>query len=302
MDDKVSLDDKPEAFDPHYHWLGIPPYVRPITLYRLLGLRDGEHNTDVIANAADRQMAFVRQYASGPKGKAATKLLNEISQARVILLDPKKKAEYDQQFRREEPTITQRPPAPGTPANHNIIDVPPVVSEITPIPAQNSTGPVEGVNIPPRTMPEISALLADTSSNSGSNPSLIAQPVDPGEICIPSVPSSLDMTVAPPPPPPMSQPELHAPHDEDIEQDKLKPGNDFLTSLVSQTATCPRCKTRVAVESQEVEESIRCPQCHLTIDSIEPSAMKSQFARLLGVTSSIKNGAVKAYRRFRKKE
>jgi hypothetical protein len=47
-------------FDPYYTWLGIPPKDQPPTHYRLLGVECFEANSDVIENAADRQMAHVR--------------------------------------------------------------------------------------------------------------------------------------------------------------------------------------------------------------------------------------------------
>lgn len=61
-------------FDPYYEWLGIPPHERPITHYRLLGLRNGEPNSKVIENAADQRMQFVRNYAAGKRGTIATRI------------------------------------------------------------------------------------------------------------------------------------------------------------------------------------------------------------------------------------
>jgi len=99
-------------FDPYHHWLGIPPHERPLTLYRILGLQDCEPNRTVIQNAADRQMTYLRQFAAGKHGKAATELLNETSRARILLLDPEKKAQYDRQLRRQEPRVAAAPPIP----------------------------------------------------------------------------------------------------------------------------------------------------------------------------------------------
>jgi len=52
-------------FDPYYQWLGIPPSEHPINHYRLLGLALFEENGDVIAHAADRQMAHLKSFAAG---------------------------------------------------------------------------------------------------------------------------------------------------------------------------------------------------------------------------------------------
>jgi len=99
--------------DPYYEWLGIPLNERPVTHYRLLGLREGESNPKVIENAADRVMGFLRQRTGGVRGNIATQLLNEVAQSRLVLLDAKRKADYDRRFRRQEPTIARRPPVPS---------------------------------------------------------------------------------------------------------------------------------------------------------------------------------------------
>jgi WD40 repeat protein len=87
-----------EAFDPYYTWLGIPPEEQPPDHYRLLGLRTCEPNPDVISNAADRQMLMLRTFQAGPRSKESQKILNQISAAKVCLLDPNKKAAYDRQL------------------------------------------------------------------------------------------------------------------------------------------------------------------------------------------------------------
>ena len=84
-----------EKFDPYHRWLGIPPHEQPPTLYRLLGLSDFESDREVITEASYRQIGHVKQYASGPHRDAATKVLNELAKAQVILLDPRKKTQYD---------------------------------------------------------------------------------------------------------------------------------------------------------------------------------------------------------------
>jgi hypothetical protein len=83
------------AFDPYHVWLGIPPEEQPANHYRLLGLRAFESNADVIDHAADRQMAHLRSFSAGERAGIAQKLLNEVSAARVCLLDAAKRAEYD---------------------------------------------------------------------------------------------------------------------------------------------------------------------------------------------------------------
>ncbi len=103
-----------EPFDPYYHWLGIPPDEQPPSHYRLLGIQPLEENREVIQNAADRQMAHLRTFQSGPHSAASQKLLNEVSTARVCLLSTEKKAAYDQQLR--APVGTRRSATPPDPA------------------------------------------------------------------------------------------------------------------------------------------------------------------------------------------
>ena len=88
-------------FDPYRIWLGIPVSEQPANLYRLLGLALFESDDDVISNAADRQMAHVRTFQAGKYSEQSQKLLNELSAARVTLLDKKKKAEYDAKLKSE---------------------------------------------------------------------------------------------------------------------------------------------------------------------------------------------------------
>jgi len=86
-------------FDPYHAWLSIPPTEQPPNLYRLLGLDLFEKKDDVIDSAADRQMAHVRTFQGGKHRDHSQKLLNEISNARITLLDKKKRDAYDVQLR-----------------------------------------------------------------------------------------------------------------------------------------------------------------------------------------------------------
>ncbi len=87
------------ALDPYHSWLGIRPEEQPPTLYRLLGLAPFEDNADVIDSAADRQMAHVRTFQSGKHALLSQRLLAEIAAARICLVDPAKRAEYNSQIR-----------------------------------------------------------------------------------------------------------------------------------------------------------------------------------------------------------
>lgn len=116
-----------EQFDPYYQWLGIPQEERPINKYRLLALQVFESDEDVIANAADRQMAFIRTFQSGAHSAESQMLLNELSSARVTLLNKQSKAEYDQQLRQTLGAREMRStPPPVPPAPGQALPVPPL--------------------------------------------------------------------------------------------------------------------------------------------------------------------------------
>jgi hypothetical protein len=98
-------------FNPYHVWLGIPPDDQPANHYRLLGLRVFETNADVIESAADRQMAHLRTFQGGKHGEMTQRLLNEVAAARICLLDPKKRAAYDERLRAALPVAASGPVA-----------------------------------------------------------------------------------------------------------------------------------------------------------------------------------------------
>jgi hypothetical protein len=89
----------PTKFDPYLSWLGIRDPERPPNHYRLLGLEVFESDSNVIASAADRQMAHVRTHQAGTHGEDSQRLLNELMSAKICLLKSERKAEYDKALR-----------------------------------------------------------------------------------------------------------------------------------------------------------------------------------------------------------
>jgi hypothetical protein len=89
----------PEHFNPYRIWLGIPFKDQPPTHYRLLAIELFEDNIDVIRDAAEQRMAHVRTYHLGQQMALSQQILNELAAAKVCLLDPQAKAEYDQALR-----------------------------------------------------------------------------------------------------------------------------------------------------------------------------------------------------------
>ncbi|MCI0357426.1 MAG: SUMF1/EgtB/PvdO family nonheme iron enzyme [Planctomycetaceae bacterium] len=110
--------DQMSHFDPYYTWLGIPPEEQPADFYRLLGIRRYESNAEVIVNAADQRMAYLRTFQAGKRGAESQKLLNEVSSAQVCLLDAAKKRAYDERLSREN-------------AEHHVATVP---ASVIPVP------------------------------------------------------------------------------------------------------------------------------------------------------------------------
>ncbi|MDO4582634.1 MAG: hypothetical protein Q4D62_00890 [Planctomycetia bacterium] len=141
------------SFDPYRIWLGISPAEQPPNHYRLLGIPLFETDPQVISNAADRQMAHVRTFQSGQYSEQSQKILNELSAARVILLDAAKRTAYDQQLRTTlmtaaMPMPTMAPTVPVAP-----LSVPPAMAPTpagTPgmVPPMPSSGMVPPISTP----------------------------------------------------------------------------------------------------------------------------------------------------------
>ena len=87
-----------QVHDPYLQWLGIPPEEQPPHLYRLLGLPLYESDMEAIANAADRRIAFVKAFQTGPDAEIAYRVLSELMQARTCLLSMVSKWEYDRRL------------------------------------------------------------------------------------------------------------------------------------------------------------------------------------------------------------
>jgi hypothetical protein len=82
------------SFDPYAEWLNIPPDRRPPTYYDLLGL-DPSAGPEAVEQAALRRMSKVRTHQLGPHSDASQELLAELARARLVLMDPDRRADYD---------------------------------------------------------------------------------------------------------------------------------------------------------------------------------------------------------------
>ena len=84
-----------EQFNPYLDWLQIPLQELPPNHYRLLGLARFEGDTETISRAADERMKLLRSFQTGIHARESQQLLNEISAARLCLLDALARREYD---------------------------------------------------------------------------------------------------------------------------------------------------------------------------------------------------------------
>jgi len=84
----------PEQFDPYQEWLQIPDGPRPPDYYTLLGIDRGVADPGAIERAAQERNKAVRPRCL-KYPEEGTALLNEISAAKLCLLDPETRAEYD---------------------------------------------------------------------------------------------------------------------------------------------------------------------------------------------------------------
>jgi hypothetical protein len=87
------------TFDPYESWLGIPASRRPPNYYALIGIADFEENAETIHEAALARVAELRKHQTGPFSDLSQTLMNEVAQARLCLLDPHRKADYDAKLR-----------------------------------------------------------------------------------------------------------------------------------------------------------------------------------------------------------
>ena len=88
-----------DPFDPYRKWLGIPPEDQPPHHYRLLGIEPFESDPDVIVSAADGRMAQIKNFQIGKYSGLSQRILNEIAAAKICLLNPDKKQQYDRKLR-----------------------------------------------------------------------------------------------------------------------------------------------------------------------------------------------------------
>jgi hypothetical protein len=131
------------TFNAYYKWLGIPPEEQPVTYYRLLGIPEFEWDADVIEAGAEQRTVFLRSFQTGPNAELAERLLNEVSEARVNLLDGKTKARYDTQLRAARQAAS--PPEQALP---EVVIVQPTPEEEYIVDLEDNSGSVAQQSVP----------------------------------------------------------------------------------------------------------------------------------------------------------
>jgi hypothetical protein len=88
---------EPTTLDVYGEWLGIPPGPRPPDYYALLGVNRFESDLEQIEWAANERIRRIRPRCLKYPA-AGTELLNEISRARICLLDATERERYDRRL------------------------------------------------------------------------------------------------------------------------------------------------------------------------------------------------------------
>ena len=92
----------PIEFDPYVTWLGIQNIERPLDHYALLGLPRFESSKKLIDQHSVQRIELLQDIATGSEQvELSQKILNEISAARICLMDSRKRAKYDLQLKKQ---------------------------------------------------------------------------------------------------------------------------------------------------------------------------------------------------------
>jgi hypothetical protein len=123
-------------FDAYHKWLGIPKDQQPPTHYQLLGIAPTELDPEVIRGAAARQIAHVRTFQSGPHAVDCARILNELAEAKLVLLNPSRRAAYDDPLAARTPAVVAAPAQLDTPQDPAAL--PPELATIRTEPPENT--------------------------------------------------------------------------------------------------------------------------------------------------------------------
>ena len=125
------------AADLYWEWLKVPADRRPPSPFDLLGLAPSADDPAEFEKAANQQVLRIKEQLDGPRAAEGAKLLQEIAQAKEMLLDPAKRAALRAGAKSGDPTWWKNAVRPATkPAAQPIPVVqpvsPPVVAAVKP--------------------------------------------------------------------------------------------------------------------------------------------------------------------------
>ena len=91
-------------------WAFLPRNSRPIIIV-CWGWSCSEEDPDVIVNAADARLSYLKSLAKDKNADMADRISVQIKEVQLCLLDPAKKAFYDGQLQRRIAALKKTPPA-----------------------------------------------------------------------------------------------------------------------------------------------------------------------------------------------
>ena len=106
------------SFNPYQEWFGIPLDDQPPNHYRILGLELFEDSQSKIEDAVAAQVEFLQALSLGEHVVHAQQILSEVAKARLCLVSPERKQEYDNQLR--NPVTSAKPIPLAIPIDANL--------------------------------------------------------------------------------------------------------------------------------------------------------------------------------------
>lgn len=171
-----------DKFDPYIEWLGIRETSRPLSHYQLLGLADFEQDPLAIAVGADAAAARIKSCNPMGRGARWQQLLDEVSLARLCLVDRARKLQYDEQLRARLGT------GAGDTTTKSLTATPHV--EVTTPRASRPSAPVNPDLFPPNYLPAEAPTITKAAKPTAAAETVpIATPIEasPQEFAMPPV-------------------------------------------------------------------------------------------------------------------
>ena len=98
--------------DRYSQWLGIEAGARPPDHYSLLGIERFCNDADLIDTAAHERLDLLDRYSlagSRESRDSCQEMMNKVARARVVLMNPKRRGEYNLQLGGQVAPVPDRP-------------------------------------------------------------------------------------------------------------------------------------------------------------------------------------------------